>query len=344
MPRTGLISSGSGIGRCCERSVISGGRRTTRWKRATRCPSSPPSGTSANGTPALLVLGALDANAEGDDPLSLTPHTAQFHGEAPPNPEILRETWEEIITRRIFGQENPPRWLLLLSFGQALLLERGKWTHNRLLRFDLHDILDRREDATLKATAVLLHRESLLPDAGQSLLDRLDENSHRHAFAVSEDLKYAMRESIELIGNEAIRYLREVSKDKVFDLDEVLAGDLGKECLRYMYRLLFLFYIEAKPELGYAPMDSDAYRKGYSLEHLRDLELVNLTEDDAREGFYFHESISRLFRLIREGFDGRQWGGAKTCSATGACFVMDSASARSTVPCFGPGPPRSSTA
>ena len=269
------------------------------------------SGTSASGAPALLVLGAFDTNAEGDDPLSLTPHTVQFHGEAPPDPEILTETWEEIVTRRIFGQENPPRWLLLLSFGQALLLERGKWTHNRLLRFDLHDILDRREDATLKATAVLLHRESLLPDAGQSLLDRLDENSHRHAFAVSEDLKYAMRESIELIGNEAIRYLREVSKDKVFDLDEVLAGDLGKECLRYMYRLLFLFYIEAKPELGYAPMDSDAYRKGYSLEHLRDLELVNLTEEDAREGFYFHESIARLFRLIREGFDGRQWGGSQ---------------------------------
>ena len=44
-----------------------------------------------------------------------------------------------------------------------------------------------------------------------------------------------------------------------------------------MYRLLFLFYIEARPDLGYAPMDSETYRKGYSLEHLRDLELVRLT-------------------------------------------------------------------
>lgn len=30
--------------------------------------------------------------------------------------------------------------------------------------------------------------------------------------------------------------------------------ELSRECLRYMYRLLFLFYIEARPELGYAPM------------------------------------------------------------------------------------------
>ena len=33
-----------------------------------------------------------------------------------------------------------------------------------------------------------------------------------------------------------------------------------------MYRLLFLFYIEARPDLGFAPMKSEAYRKGYSLE------------------------------------------------------------------------------
>ena len=51
---------------------------------------------------------------------------------------------------------------------------------------------------------------------GRSLLDHLDDNSHKHAFAVSEDLKYALRESIELIGNEAIRYamnLRSAPRD-----------------------------------------------------------------------------------------------------------------------------------
>ena len=270
--------------------------------------------------PQLLVLEAYDVAAEGDDPLSLKPHSAQFHGEAPPLPALLDERWEEIATRRVFGQDHPPRWILLLSFGQALLMERGKWTHNRVLRFDLAEILGRRDDATLKATAVLLHRDSLLPPDGQGhgLLDRLDENSHKHAFAVSEDLKYALRESIELVGNEVVRYMREVRHDKLFDLDDALAGALGRECLRYMYRLLFLFYIEARPELGYAPVRSDAYRKGYALEHLRDLEMARLATDESRNGYYLHHSIERLFRLVRDGFDGSNWGGSEDLFATRA--------------------------
>ena len=255
------------------------------------------------GSAQLFVLDALDTENDGDDPLTLHPHRAQFDGEAPPPKELLNATWNDVITR-VFGREFPPRWVLLLTFDRVLLIERGKWTHNRLLRFDVDEILGRGEDTTLKATAALLHRDSLLPPDGQSLLDRLDENSHKHAFAVSEDLKYALRESIELIGNEAIRHLREVSKDKVYDLDDELAGKLGLECLRFMYRLLFLFYIEARPDLGYAPMNADAYRMGYSLERLRDLEMVPLNSEESRDGFYLHDSIQLLFRLIRDGFEG----------------------------------------
>ena len=194
--------------------------------------------------------------------------------------------------------------MILLSPSQVLLLERGKWTHNRLLRFVLDDIMGRRETPTLQATAALLHRESLVSDDGMSLLDSLDDNSHRHAFAVSADLKHALRESIELIGNEAIWYLREIRKERVYGHDEKLERQLGQEALRYMYRLLFLFYIEARPELGYAPVNSEAYRKGYSLEHLRDLELVRLTGGESLNGYYIHESVQTLFRLIRDGFDG----------------------------------------
>ena len=252
----------------------------------------------------LLILGAYDPEGEDEDPLSLRPHRAQYHGETPPPDALLKETWETIITRRIFAGQHPPRWVMLLSPGQILLLERGKWNHNRLLRFVMEDILGRREAATLQATAALLHRDCLLPAEGASLHDDLDDNSHKHAFAVSNDLKYALRESIELIGNDAIRYRRDILKERVYRLDGKLATELGLEALRYMYRLLFLFYIEARPELGYAPVNAEAYRKGYSLEHLRDLELVRLTGDESLNGYYIHESIQTLFRLIRDGFDG----------------------------------------
>ena len=258
-----------------------------------------------HGSVSLLILGAYyGATGEDEDPLDLKPHPAQYHGEAPPPEALLRESWSDIVTRRIFGQPHPPRWIILLSPGHVILIERGKWTHNRLLRFDLDDVLGRREDHTLKAAAALLHRECLLPEQGASLLDSLDDNSHKHAFAVSEDLKYALRESIELIGNETIWYLREVARDRVYQLDDALAGELGLQALRYMYRLLFLFYIEARPDLGYAPIEAEAYRKGYGLERLRDLEMVRLTSEESLDGYYLHHSIQTLFRLIRDGFEG----------------------------------------
>ncbi len=81
-------------------------------------------------------------------------------------------------------------------------------------------------------------------------------------------------------------------------------AEISRECLRYMYRLLFLFYIEARPELDYVPHQSDAWRKGYSLESLRDLELVKLNSEESRNGYYFHQSISKLFKLIHEGYQG----------------------------------------
>ena len=261
------------------------------------------------GAPELLLIGAYDPEQEGADPLSLTPDKAQFHGDVPPDPDILKESWNDIISKRIYAQTHPPRWVLLLSDKQLLLIDRLKWNRNRLLRFEWDEILGRRDDATLKATAVLLHRDSLLPPegkGGQSLLDSLDENAHKHAFAVSEDLKYALRQSIELLGNEAAQYLIENTKTGYTGKNALDADKLSRECLRYMYRLLFLFYIEARPDLGYVPLQSEAYRQGYSLENLRDLELVRLESEESRNGYYLHHSIQRLFDLIHQGYSGVQ--------------------------------------
>ena len=251
----------------------------------------------------LVVIGVYDKYGEGQDPLSLNPRTVQFHGEVPVVGRVLELTWGDLISSRLFGWEHPARWALVLSHGQALLLERGKWSRNSMLRFDFQELLGRRDDRSLKAAAAFLHRESLVPGAGTGLLEDLDGKSHRHAYGVSTDLKYALREAIELLGNEAIWYLREVEHEQVYERDAGLAERLGLECLRYMYRLLFLFYVEARPELGYAPMDSAAYRKGYSLERLRDVELARLTTEDGLERFHLHESLELLFKLIREGHE-----------------------------------------
>ncbi len=267
---------------------------------------------SADGSPWLWIVEGHDPEDESTDPLALTLHKAQFpHDVELKLRDQLRKnargeyrTWQDLLSTVVFTQVEPPRFVLLLGNRQLLLLDRTKWAQNRLLRFDFEEILSRREMDTLKATAVLLHKDSLLPGGGTPYVDTLDENSHKHAFGVSEDLKYALRESIELLGNEAMRYLIERNLANYTGARSISPDDLSRECLRYMYRLLFLFYIEARPELGYAPMTAKTYLQGYSLETLRELEMIPLTSEEDRNGRYLHDSLEMLFRLVREGYSG----------------------------------------
>lgn len=275
----------------------------------------------------LWVLGALDANNEGEDPLSLRLHSNQFFGPGPHHDKLKNTDWYSILNEALFRQvaahnDNPPRWVLLLSDRQGILIDRYKWSQNRMLRFDWEEILGRRDDNTLKATAVLLHRDSLAPTEGQCRLDSLDENSHKHAFAVSDDLKYALRQAIELLGNEAAAQLIELARERkegIFTGSNALdAEQLSRECLRYMYRMLFLFYIEARPELGYLPSSDETWRMGYSLDSLRDLESVRLTTEDSRRGHYFHHSLQRMFALIYQGHSGNRQADQLHASTTNA--------------------------
>jgi len=259
----------------------------------------------AHQAPALLIVPAYQPGREDEDPLDHHLIAAHYGGQEIPN-AFTKLTWLEIVSEALFGTDQPPRYVILVGFKEWLLLDRYKWPNNRLLRFDWTEILDRKDTYTLQAAAALLHHDSLAPNQGASRLDGLDENAHKHAFGVSEDLKYALREAIELLGNEAVQQLRQkaqASKQGFYSgKDAVDAGDLSLECLRLVYRLLFMFYIEARPELGYVPIQkSEIYAKGYSLESLRDLELTQLNTPTARDGLFFDATLRRLFSLIGQG-------------------------------------------
>ena len=279
--------------------------------------------------PQLAIVPAYQPGAENEDLLDHGLLSLHYGGE--PAPQALRdETWADLLSDVVFGADTPPRYVLLCGLDEWLLLDRYKWPNNRALRFNWADILDRKDADTLKACAALLHKDCLAPGEGNSLLESLDENAHKHAFGVSEDLKYALREAIELLGNEAARQLDELARSRnksVYSEGQrykLEASELSMECLRLVYRLLFMFYIEARPELGYVPIaKSDIYLKGYSLESLRDLEMQPLTTPHAREGFYFDFTLRRLFKLVAEGTGlgaptQHQLGGAGGSAVAGA--------------------------
>jgi hypothetical protein len=262
--------------------------------------------TNAKGEPWLWVVECFNPSDEPADPLELTIATSWACQINDPSLGLVLEgeTWEDLISERIFAQEIPPRWVLAVSRDQLLLIDRQKWAASRLLRFELDTLLGDNNPDALLAAATLLHREHTCPTGGGTpLLDELDENSHKHAYEVSGDLKYALRRSIELLGNEVIHWRR--SKGEGVFKGKTDADQLTLECLRYMYRLLFLFYIESRPDLGYAPMGSDVYRLGYSLESLRDMDTAELGSEEDKESTYISDSLDRLFQMIWEGYPKR---------------------------------------
>jgi hypothetical protein len=69
-----------------------------------------------------------------------------------------------------------------------------------------------------------------------------------------------------------------------------------------MYRLLFLFYVESRPELGWAPVGVESWEKGYGLERLRVFEQVEFETDEDRNGSYLNECLNLLFKMVFEFF------------------------------------------
>lgn len=227
----------------------------------------------------------LDYNAVNNDDLKLS-----------------NDNIEGLATKLLFHTAEPPRFLIVIGIDTIVLIDRNKWNEKRFLEFDLQEIFSRHETTTLQAMSVLLHKDSLCPADGNALIDTLDEQSRKHASGVSQDLKYALRESIEILGNEVIYDLKERQGKNLIE-EPVDATQLTIECLRYMYRMLFVLFIEARPELGYAPINEQVYASGYSLESLRDIaESIRNDTEEVGEGFYLFETLSKLYELIYTGY------------------------------------------
>ncbi len=267
-----------------------------------------------------LPDGSLKEGVPSEDPLSMTPH--KDHLLQNEDHKLCEGDWGRCVGR-IFTEEDSPRWILLLAGSQVLLLDRNTFAQGRFLAFDLDDAFGRKEKDTFNHIAAFLSADTLCPDgeSDEVLLDKLEEQSHRFAHGVTDSLQFAVREAIELLINDWARdrsardlgftLLRKdensIGEKHSFPMDEngryrITAEQLRQEALAFVYRLLFCFYAEARGgELEILPVDDNIFRLGYSLESLRDLELVPLT-DATSEGTYFHQHLKTLFSIIHDGF------------------------------------------
>lgn len=250
---------------------------------------------SKDDEPQLWVVLAY-ASTEGEDVLS----SSLVSDDA----AILSDfTVSQALDQLFFATEHSPRFILAISMNQIVFFDRNKWGEKKAIAFDLVEVFRRKEDTTFQAMATLISASSLLPQEGETVIDELDRSSQTHAAGVSDSLKYALRECVELLGNEVI-YDWTHNKDKNLDDDPIDEGELTVECLRYMYRILFLLFMEARPELGFAPMKSEVYLKSYSLESLRGIaESVRDGVDTIPdESYLFDDTLRKTFSLVYDGY------------------------------------------
>ncbi|WP_331710543.1 DNA methyltransferase [Tsukamurella pseudospumae] len=209
------------------------------------------------------------------------------------------------LLSHLFVSDDGPRFALVLAGGTALVTERERWLEGRYLAVDLQLIGDRNDDkrgGEIDRALACIEADSLAPDAdGDIWWSGVLDESVKHTVGVSKDLREGVRLSIEIIANEVVARRKAQGLPPLpDDQAQVLAG----QSLRFLYRVLFLLYAEATPELGVLPAGDPTYERGYSLDRLRELLPVSITNQVAKSNTYFYDSLSVLFELVDSGHDG----------------------------------------
>lgn len=216
--------------------------------------------------------------------------------------------------------EPAPKYIAVTAGRFVLLTERERWPEGRYLAADALVVADRKDHkrgGEVDRFLAVFGRRSLAPQAdGTIWWDGILEDSVKHAVSVSQDLRHGIRESIEIIANNVLE--RRTAAGRA---NEGVDGNvLAKQSLRFLYRILFLLYAEASPEMGVLPVGATEYDDGYGLERLRELALVELNGHESQHGTHLYESLNQLFLLVNGDHPTQQ---AQATNAPAAGVAQD---------------------
>jgi hypothetical protein len=194
-----------------------------------------------------------------------------------------------------------PKFVVIMAGRWLVLTEQERWAEGRYLAADALLVADRndtRKNAETDRFLAIFGRDSLMPTPDGSIWwDGVLEASVKHTVGVSHDLREGIRRSIEIIANDVLDRRRAAG----LGVEDVDGQVLARQSLRFLYRILFLLYAEASPEMGVLPVGAGEYNEGYGLDRLRELTLVNIQSPESRRGTHIYESLAQLFHLVDNG-------------------------------------------
>ena len=247
----------------------------------------------------LIVLNAQPDEDVNEDNLVSLPVT----GGVTPAGKDPQPTKVSKLIGDLFLAQEPPEFIVVIAGTWVLVTERESWPLGRYLAINLQLAVERNDTkkaGELERVAVILARENLERAAdGTTWWTQTRDESQQHAVKVSGDLRDAVRESIEIIGNDVLARRGE----QQLPLEAIDGNDLARQSLRYLYRILFLLFAEASPELAILPTGTPEYVDGYGLDRLRDQILDPPVTDKARHGTHLYDSLQVLFAQVNHGHD-----------------------------------------
>jgi hypothetical protein len=223
-------------------------------------------------------------------------------------PEVIKDALSELF---LLPADERPTHVILMAGAKIFLIQYERWKNDSFLLFDLEELFLETQISSYKDYLALFYAllsKSIFLSNSDNLLQSLDDDAHKSAYGVTQNLKKGVIYAVENLANEAIfckkkNAITQDEKDAIEKLmaEEKFAKELKDECLTMVYRLLFLFYAEAREDLEILPVKDSTYQRGYSLDMLRDLEMVALTTDSSRNGEFFSKSLWKLFDYLHTG-------------------------------------------
>lgn len=161
---------------------------------------------------------------------------------------------------------------------------------------DLIQLLEKVPEENLKYFYIFFRKQALLPGVdGKSFLDRVFDESNEYAVELEADIKERAYEVIELLCKGfAANFAPE-------QLTEQTLKDIYSNSLILLYRLLFVFYAEARELLPLTA--SVSYRDNYSMRKLtHDIDdVIKKNYQLSSQANKYYQSVSELFELIDSG-------------------------------------------
>lgn len=216
--------------------------------------------------------------------------------------------WRDVISSIFDSDTSAAEWLIINQGDRLLLLEKERWqTTEGYLAIDVTELFEVNADESYRVVQSLISLTPFAIDSAESFHDKVAKNAHRKATEVTKALRDTVRESIEIIANEILEQHKHAPLPslKAMDLNTrdgrtEAAQDIFDQTLRYIYRMLFMFFTESQDQKkGALPVQSRAYQMGYAIEKLRDLEGITL--QNASNNF-IQQTLHQAFRIYFDGY------------------------------------------